>query len=408
MRQRTRSADRKRQTSDGAVCHWRIGRCPGKPDIATYGDGQLVSAPALQIPPSTHATAPLPSEPRIAAVAEIAELADKAKATPTSETSYIGPDWATQGDWMGRYGRLYAVLCAGNSPLNHVVSRGQPVTVVESIGPHASRNDALRNWIHSLSTDNVSALWNPYVGRRRQADWDDHGENYALEHEGPDLWIRVKLPEGTHQVSLYFYNKDGRSGTNRLRDYDLQVKRVTNLDNPDAMIDVARARIRDFVGGGVYHRFALTGEGDYAIKIGRNGSFNTICNGVMIDRMSEPATPQDAMPRPLMGGMLYSRPDVTSASEQPRGNLDISRLNTIFNNSVGVSTSNNRQVRIYAYRVATAEDVPADILANWRWTLPLWTALDREEFQRVTQDGWKTYLANNPKLKSKIESGLIK
>ena len=109
---------------------------------------------------------------------------------------YLGEDWATKGDWVGRYGRQYSVLCAADSPLNHYVAFGMGYKVTGAIGPHHDGKNSLRHWVHWTKTDNPSSLWDPCVGHRRQAEWDDNGESYRPTYEGPDLWVAVEIPAG--------------------------------------------------------------------------------------------------------------------------------------------------------------------------------------------------------------------
>ncbi|MCX7048552.1 MAG: hypothetical protein NTX50_24085 [Candidatus Sumerlaeota bacterium] len=144
---------------------------------------------------------------------------------------YLGEDWSTQGDWLGRFGRARAVLCATNyaAPPKLVISfnfghiRAFFADIIGSIGPNAPANDSLRHWIHWITTDNPRVLYVPDIGTRRQAEWDDHGEAYPRTHEGPDLWLLVKATERVNRLSLYFYNKDGHKGENRCRDYQIEI-----------------------------------------------------------------------------------------------------------------------------------------------------------------------------------------
>jgi hypothetical protein len=57
--------------------------------------------------------------------------------------------------------------------------------------------------------------------------------------------------------------------------------------------------------------------------------------------------------------------------------------------------------RLMAYRAAKAEGAPADLLGNWRWNLPIWSAAEREEFRYVMALAWHNMQKNNPELRTK-------
>ncbi len=98
---------------------------------------------------------------------------------------------------------------------------------IPQIGIHYKNPDSIRRWIHWIKTDKHRTLYNPDLGYRRQAEWDDHGEAYPMTFEGPDLWVSLEVPEGTWRVSSYFFNKDGHTGSNRARNYELELRRET-------------------------------------------------------------------------------------------------------------------------------------------------------------------------------------
>jgi hypothetical protein len=197
---------------------------------ATYGDG--LAGTVYSIPARPASASVVAAHPSVAALPDAAELARmvseekrSADGTPAGAVVYEGDDWDTRGDWIGRYGRKYGMLCAADSPRNHPVAFfGRGYDVKGGIGPHAGDEDSLRHGIQWLQTDNPNTLYNPFVGVRRQAEWNDHGETYPPTFEGPDLWASVDVPAGTHRVSLYFFNADGRNGNSRYRDYLVEAK----------------------------------------------------------------------------------------------------------------------------------------------------------------------------------------
>jgi hypothetical protein len=164
-------------------------------------------------------------------------------------------------------------------------------------------DDGVRYWIHWARTDNPKCLQVPerFGGGRRQASWDDHGEAYPFDWEGPHLYLDLGVSEdlrdhpGMYVLSLYFMNKDGHKGNNRFRDYLITIKRMIG-DDPaaekppgwekafDRLPVLAQARVHDFRGG-VYKRFLIR-EGAYTIKIDKMGSYNTILSGVFVDKIA--------------------------------------------------------------------------------------------------------------------------
>ncbi len=202
------------------------------------------------------------------------------------------PDWNTQGNWTGRYGTTMGVCAAMAAPYDHVSGPRSPWFHYKvRLGEHIRKGDSTRYWVHWLMTSEPRSLINKVNGGRRQSEWDDHGEAYPLHHEGPDLYINLKTPPGRWRVSLYFFNKDGHTRMNRLRDYLISVR---DFAEDDAAFrtspEYARARVRDFWGG-VWKQFELEGSRSYTIKIDDNWSFNTICSGIFIDAIEDPAGP---------------------------------------------------------------------------------------------------------------------
>jgi hypothetical protein len=233
----------------------------------------------------------------------------------------LGDDWLTKGDWLGRHGRFASLLCAMKSPASHFYGVGwQPglAECIEMIGTHSTANDSVRYWVHWLYTTNPNAMemapdhlasritegLTQRAINRRQSEIDDHSESYPLHHDGPHLYFSVHVPPGQYSISLYFFNKDGEHGNNRLRDYLITLKagRFTAASlygdwmkpKEEAIYEelptLAIARVRDFRGG-VYKRFLVSGPAWYGIKISRNHSFCTICSGLMMDLMLERPAP---------------------------------------------------------------------------------------------------------------------
>ena len=236
---------------------------------------------------------------------------------PAGGGAYLGDDWQTEGDAIGHYGRQYAVLCA----MNHVLTCSGRYAVQGVMGNHCDESDGIRWWVSWMQTDTRRSLYTPVAGVRRQAEWDDHGEAYPMTHDGPDIWIYVHLGEGNrHRVSLYFMNKDGGpggGGDNRYRDYLIEVKPFRGtVAASEAAPTLAHARVRDFWGG-VYKQFVLSSPSDYAIKVAKNGSLNTILSGVFIDKLTGPQTVEDGEALAYMNGVHYDPPVPAALPKTP-------------------------------------------------------------------------------------------
>ena len=339
---------------------------------------------------------------------------------PPSGAVYLGEDWATQGDWVERYGRRYAMLCAMNAPWNNnTISLDYDYHVVGTLGPHHKAQDSLRHWVHWIkANDNQRVLYTPISALRRQAEWDDHGETYPRGFDGPDVWSIVDAPEGSHKISLYFYNKDGQGGKNRFRDYLIEIRRCESklpdkvlfglrfpkdyglpedcrsqeLSTVQQQPVLARARLKDFRGG-VYKSFAVQGPGPFYVRIARHGSLNAIVSAVLVDKLLEPVTDanRDRRVKGRLGGIAYAPPAVSQqcATNQPlvaaawqlwQAGEDAGNMQT------GVVAQ--RVARCLAYRAAQAQHADNVLLANWRWHLRLWNNAERQQFWSTMMLAW--------------------
>lgn len=275
------------------------------------------------------------------------------------------------------------------------------------------------------------------MGYRRQAEWDDHGETYPLEFEGPDLWVSIEVEEGTWRLSSYFFNKDGHDGFNRARDYLLEIREekgnippwpsqppgvITSkilADTFDKYYDerevfiakawqekpLAKARVRDFWGG-VYKQFLLTGPATYWLRVSRNYSFNTIISSVMLDKVGPkdcwyddpelywtngPLNPPNPdRPKPfdpflldkILAGQHKGAKITTPESERQAELVDAARQlwNAAMESHETTNSAQSWFARLMAYRVTKQNNAPADLLEDWRWKLPLWTESDRTKW----------------------------
>ncbi len=363
--------------------------------LGRYGGGLLTpdTAPTETSPASSASPPPLPTPAAPPTLAELNTMLARVKSLkgemPVGGGAFLGEDWRTLGDWVGHYGRQYAVLCAVASPMDQVLTRdGHDYAVHGSLGPHIQGDDALRHWIQPgmVNTPRLGTLYSPVDGFRTQAEWDDHGETYPNTFEGPDVWVAVTVPEGIHRISLYNTNKDGHDGDNANRDYlvDLLPYR-TKIDDAQALPPLAHARIHDFWNG-FYTSFIIRGPSKYYVRVGKNGSKNTLVAGVLIDKMIGPVSPFDRLPIPFMGIIYYDPPNL-EAKHQPASANNPSMLaaRSLWAALGAAQTSIGdanviTPYRTFALRTAQASGGSDPLLKNWRWNLNVWVGDDHETF----------------------------
>ena len=376
--------------------------------IGTYGDGLTQTqgaAPGVADvavkPPAMFPPMPLPAAPPTAA--SLASLLHQVQglpgALPVGGAAYLGEDWQTQGDWVGRYGRQYARLSA-MSITDHLLTWNPGYSVEPGSGPHRDAGDSVRYWIQWLRTDDPRCLYSPLVGYRREAEWDDHGEAYSRSFSGPDIWIRTTLPQGdVHRISLYFVNPNGHDGEERLRDYLIEIRPYRDsFEEAEAAPVLARARVRDFWGG-VYEQFAVRGPGQYLIRIAKNGSMNTLCSGVFLDRLTGPAYFMDGRPMAYMGTVHYDPPaaDVSEEEGSQSGataataKAACALWSALDDYAKPGDAVYQWPARLMAYRAMRNAVVADSLLASWRWQMRLWTETDRQQFRQTTAQSWQSY-----------------
>ena len=147
--------------------------------LGTYGDGLLHGArqPAFsptaeeqrnygnrrnwRLPPAPTRVPELPATASAPTLDELKNLTVRVLAAPASEApiaAALPDDWNTQGDWLGRYGRDWAALCAMLSPRDYIWGAGsEKIDYNLRVDPR-QKDNALRYWVHWVSTDNPRAL----------------------------------------------------------------------------------------------------------------------------------------------------------------------------------------------------------------------------------------------------------
>lgn len=411
-----------------------VGMPSGSIYAATYGAGFLrigtAGEPPKALPlPREIVSHPLPRKPlsdsMILKRAQEAQLSSRGAAVP--KAFFWSEDWDTRGDWCQRYGRRYAVLCAANAPKGNVVfqfdetreGRDFNYEVRGIMGPNKRKKDGLRHWVHWVNKpENINVLYCPYDAARTEAEWDDHGEAYDASFDGPDVWALVRVPEGAHLMSLYFFNPNGKTGQNGYRDFLVEVRDGTplmkkirsrgstgkplfrqvaeqDLEGVFSYPVLARTRVLFMSGSGVYKNFFLHGPRTFLVKVGRNYSFNTILNGVFLSKWHENGAPEKNLRYTGVGRYSDRYPDFPDLSKCHLQELPMEAVrlwgNALNNAPFSLSSlCKGRKDLMEAYRFAHAflkhEGHP--LLRSWRWQLRIWNPGEHEQFAEVMLQDW--------------------
>jgi len=305
-----------------------------RPWLASYGKGLLRAAEPRRV--SQHVAhkdysekavatnAAFPSPARKPDLTALNALLKEVQAVPAAaftngDVMSLEDDWRTEGQWKGRYGRFWIALCANWSPKDDVWGGGWDVMYDARMGLNHEPGDSLRYWVQWLATDDNRCLemsptylhsrvlkkLTTWDVDRRESEWDDHGEEYPMNKDGPHIYCSLSIPEGLFYLSLYEIDPNGHEWNNRFRDYEISVRPHPGRASLDEQIghtyimrsfydiaefdqqpELAHARAQDFYGG-VYKRFLVRGPAKLTIQINRNYSFNTILAGVMLDLVDE-------------------------------------------------------------------------------------------------------------------------
>ena len=367
----------------------------------------------------------------------LTELSQSGQSTmKPGDGAYMSSDWSTQGNWIGKFGQKYTIMCAADSPLNHYFINDFDYSADGDLGPNRVPTDSIRRWIHWLRTSDARVMSDPVIGTRRESEFDDHGEDYNMQIEGPDLWITVQVPAGVHRLSAYFMNKDGHGGSNELRDYTLDLLPYRTDPRASAFLKpLAVGRVRQFWGG-VYQSFAVCGPAKFYLKIARSNSFNTIVSAILLDKISGPPTHWDSVNAPCA---YLSAPEYQAYITPPaaRAAIDSTLSATLplqlwsdLTDASGNASWCSAVVpaRMLCYRALAASLAPGntmvgqaapgvpksgptevslaapipitgnDLLAWWRRSLPFVTPADRAAYTDTMTRAWKDELALCPSL----------
>jgi hypothetical protein len=367
--------------------------------VGNYGDGasairwtDVKALPEFKPAQNTRITTlPVPAEaPSARQLAKMASDLKYATNVSTMAAGYfLGEEWQTQGNWMGRYGREYSILCgADDANKDFILGDQSKYSVTGQIGIALNGSTSPSHWLQWEQSSDPRVLFDPEVHTRRESEWDDQGEQDDRLIEGPDIWLTVKVPGGDHRLSLYFMNKDGHTRSTRFRDFIVQlipaqvgVDFRATYDSPTLLPAVAETRVENFWPG-VYERFEVSGPGTFYVKIDRNYSLNTIIQGVFIDPLGGKAT---AAAPPWMPGFDLTQASVVKdrhlTSLSAKAMQVWSTLDSLYGESFSAEVQ--RVDRIQLLRACVASKAPESDLTDWRLELGLWNDTDWNRFSKL-------------------------
>ena len=302
--------------------------------------------------------------------------------------AFMTQDWRTEGDWVGHYGVSYARLCAGTPQYANAEEQFfgglGGANIIRESSPHQYAGDVAYyvSWYHSTLR---RTLYFPDANQRIEAEWNDAGGRYPRLYDGPDMWLKVKVPTGLYRLSFYFHNKDGQTGGNDRRDYVVQV--YPRHSSP-AMAwacqrPLAQARIMQFWGG-MYCSFLLKGPGNFQVRLKRNYGYWMTVAGMFLDRVRGPRnltgfTNLDGLPIKDYRPPPYTPTPRVAASPAWKLWHLLNRRASYSRKDLGAQWPG----RVLAYRYAQSHRFPPALLARWRWKLNVWLPSDRTAFDRA-------------------------
>lgn len=364
---------------------------PGRsPVMGSYGNGvEFLTGPSdPSRPPAAEASTAVPSFPSPAAAPsaeELQRLADQVNASGNSSqvAAFLGQDWMTQGDWLGRYGRqkyLLPPMVSNDSNPEYQITR-RPYAGLRG-NPSSGfyyYPDNPKNWTRGM-------LYRPGPEGRRNFEWNDGGWQQKVfdeNFEGPDLWIDFSVPPGLSRVSLYHYMPGGYIGANRRRDFTVAlVKYEPDLSAAQHAAPLATVRVVP-AQAGAYQTFVVS-EGRYMFHIMSNYSYGATLQGIFFDLANPTAvSPTDCVAE-CLNGTHFDPPQVGPALPTDSTRLRAARaLWAALDAKLATTVPLQLHYRTLAYRVATEEKADSSLLANWRWNLHLWNMEDMAQWDKV-------------------------
>jgi hypothetical protein len=367
--------------------------------FGTYGHGISVlstdtslTKAGLQPNATSLPTFPTPAEPPTTAdlQALVTRVLLSSRRMAPGDAAYLDDDWDTQGNWLAHYGKQCDVVCDNHGWGGDNFGVDPRVSLNLFLGPNDKSNDYIAEWTGAVQQpDNRSSLYDPNQGIRDVYSWNDNGEAYASTDSGGDLWYSVNVPEGIFRLSTYFFNDDGDNGSNRYRDYLLEIRahitdnaQVTTTDKPIALARVVNFRTA------VYKSFVICGPAVYDVRVNRNGSINGMLSAIFVDKLAGKPDPSDELPLPCLHGADYESPKIEVTTDNTAGSLIssamalLSALDSAYADRECASLQ--EPFRLLAYRAINASSADDGTLEAMRWQTHVWTDQDNIKFEILT------------------------
>jgi len=186
---------------------------------------------------------------------------------------YLGPDTLTGPDWDLHYGHASAVLCAMGAPFDFRF--GVPGLKFSMVT--GDPRERPRAWLGKRETTDKRALFNPLTGKLRYSCWDDAGERHPCDDAGPDLILRIKVPDGANMLTFYLVDFDWFKGQHP------RLESLTLLDErgrPLFVLGTGR------FGRGRYERFLVEGPMTLTVRVSKHRSPCAVLSGLFLDSVA--------------------------------------------------------------------------------------------------------------------------
>ena len=194
-----------------------------------------------------------------------------------ADVEYLGADWDTQGDWIGKYGADGAIIFCNQDahnadlPVPYKPSEEEKLFkkgIIKEVSITSSGGGAAYGWI-----------FNPDPGEDKKAPWlVDESSRFAacISGRNADVAITLKVNSDHYKVTIYCTDYD----TANTRGYQVYGYQGETLpDEPDEEI----VEYSD----GVYTSWEVTGQEPFRYFAKNTLQFNVVASGLFIDDMKD-------------------------------------------------------------------------------------------------------------------------
>lgn len=192
-----------------------------------------------------------------------------------AEVKYLGTDWETKGDWIGKYGKDGAIIFCNKElhntdlPMPYEPDEKQKLFkkgIIKEISITSSGNAKAYGWI-----------FNANPGDDKRAPFKvDKSARYAacISGRAADVAIILKVNSTHYKVTIYCIDYD-TANTRGHRVYGYQGEKLP--DKPDE----ETVKYRE----GVHYSWEVTGDEPFRYFAKNTLQFNTVASGLFIDDM---------------------------------------------------------------------------------------------------------------------------